>query len=285
MKLKEILSFGEAALSEAGIYEAALESRLLMEHVLQLNRAQLILKSEAVLSQEQIESFEQLIQERRTGRPIQYVLGEWDFFGLRFIVNQHTLIPRPETETLVSLAILALNNNPEPLIFDIGTGTCCIPISILMNHPGAVCIGVDLSEDALKIAQTNVDMHQLSERITLLHSDLFAAIPEHQKADLILSNPPYIETAEISRLDPKVKDHEPLMALDGGEDGLVFYKQIINEAPDHLRPGGVLLFEIGHNQADAVTKLLEAKGFKDISKTKDYADIDRFIQGTMGTSE
>ena len=196
--------------------------------------------------------------------------------GLTFRVNQHTLIPRQDTETLVEEGMRHMYDGMR--ILDMCTGSGCILLSLLKYSNECEGIGVDISEEALKVARENAQ--RLGLKAEFVQGDLFEPVPE-KKFDMIVSNPPYIETAVIETLMPEVRDHEPMQALDGMEDGLFFYRKIVEKAPGFLTKGGWLLFEIGHNQGEAVSKLMTVQGFKEVEVVKDYTGLDRVVLGQM----
>jgi len=213
-----------------------------------------------------------LIEERKKGVPVAYLTGEKEFMALPFYVNEHTLIPRPDTEIIVE-TLIELFKNKSPDILDICTGSGCIGISLLHYLPKSRAVLLDISDGALEIAQKNILRHKLSERAKLIKSDILKD-EISGKYDLIVSNPPYIESDVCRTLE--VYRHEPHIALDGGEDGLAFYRAIIPRAYDALKDGGTLAFEIGYNEAEAVKTLMEGH-FKNITVKKDYGDNDRMV--------
>ena len=213
---------------------------------------------------------------RRCSRePLQYILGSWDFMGLTFAVSPDCLIPRPDTETLVEAALHTLP--PRARIADLCTGSGCIGISLKLSRPAAsVCLS-DISKDALDVAALNAA--RLNADVFLCRSDLFNDLPA-DRLDVIVSNPPYIPSPDCASLQAEVMQ-EPLSALDGGDDGLCFYRRICQEAPRHLKPGGFLLMELGDSQADRVRSLMEASGFVSVTVRKDYQSLERMICGMI----
>lgn len=228
--------------------------------------------------------FLQGVKERISRRPVAYILGEWDFMGLTFVLDSHVLIPRPDTETLVENAITWARGHwkreERYSVLDLCTGSGCIAISLwkfLSPEYQIRMTASDLSSQALAIAKENAQKYQAD--IQFLQGDLFE--PAGDKYHMIVSNPPYIASRVISGLDPDVKDYEPMMALDGGEDGLNFYRRIIAEAPGYLEPGGVLMMEIGDEQAADVAKLLRGGPYSGIRILKDLAGHDRVAEATI----
>ena len=257
-----------------------LEAEILLAHSLGLKRIELYTRHETILKPEELAKFKELIKRRSQNEPIAYITGNQPFMSLNFIVNRSVLIPRPETEQLVAVAIDTIKSSPVPrhpsLIADIGTGSGAIAVTIAKFVKDVKIIGIDTSEEALKIARQNAEQHQVTDRCEFRHGDLFEPIQE--KFDLILSNPPYIPTAVIDTLAVDVKDWEPRQALDGGEDGLTYIRKIINEAPDHLKPGGLLLIEIGFDQGDKAKSIAETiRKYKEIKIIKDLSGKDRIL--------
>ncbi len=281
MRYAELYEQGKRALVGAEIAEAALDARLLLEFVCQTDRTTLFAHPEKEVTPEQQERFETMIAKRSEHIPLQHLTGQQDFMGLTFIVNEHVLIPRQDTEILVEEVMRDLHDGVH--ILDMCTGSGCILLSLLHYSNDTTGVGADLSEDALKVAQANAEQLGLAsgdlERVRFVHSDLFAAIDE--KFDIIVSNPPYIRTDVIETLMPEVRDHDPRMALDGTADGLYFYRRIIEESEHYLKRGGQLFFEIGHDQAEDVAALMQSHGYKEIEIKKDYAGLDRVVYGTF----
>ena len=220
------------------------------------------------------------------GEPIQYVLGEWDFRTLTLKCDRRALIPRPETEELVTRGLGYLSTETQRrrggLIVDVGTGTGAIVLSLAKEFRGeAAFLGTDVSEDAIALAKENAVRCGLADRVKFAVADGLDDFDEPQCVDVIVSNPPYIETAVCETLDPRVKDFEPRLALDGGTSGLDFYERYLSDAVNLLKPGGAVFFEIGENQGEAVRQLMFDCGFNDIRIEKDYAGHDRYAMAVM----
>ncbi|MBE5868690.1 MAG: peptide chain release factor N(5)-glutamine methyltransferase [Lachnospiraceae bacterium] len=279
MRYRECYQKGVSVLKEAGVPDAALDAELLLEHVCGTTRSDLLAHGDREVAEQQVKEFEALLELRARRIPLQQITGEQEFMGLSFQVNEHVLIPRQDTEILVERALKILK--PGMNILDMCTGSGCILISLLYYGKGCRGIGVDVSAKALEIAEGNC--RQVLGKCTretsasLLQSDLFEKVVE--KYDMIVSNPPYIPTRVIDELMPEVRDHEPLQALDGREDGLFFYRCIAGQTGEYLKPGGWLLFEIGCEQAADVSDLLVRNGFQDVEVIKDYAGLDRVVCG------
>lgn len=275
----EALRAGKARLKAAGKEEYAFEAELLLEKAAGLNRTALFLRSEESLSEEVLAAYEGFLSERETGRPTQYILGEWEFMGLPFHVGEGVLIPRGDTEILVETILEKQQSESMKSILDIGTGSGCIPISL--GHYGKFenIMAVDISPKALGYATKNARENHI--KVDFYESDLFSNMPVEWKGklDAIVSNPPYIPKKDIEELMTEVKDFEPLNALDGGEDGLDFYRQIVKESREWIRPDGWLFFEIGYDQGEALLSLLSEFGYTEIGLRQDLAGLDRVAYG------
>lgn len=257
MNQKELLLLGESALKKNNIEEAHFKAKRLLEFVLNQNNQQLLVHSLDDVTTKEQEVFKQKLQEIIEGKPIQYITKSQEFMGLTFYVDENVLIPQPDTEILVETTInmIKQNNKQKPLILDLCTGSGAIAISLAKCISNAQITASDISNRAIEIARKNANNNQVT--IQYVCSDLFKNIPNLQ-FDYIVSNPPYIETNEILNLPQEVKN-EPLLALDGGKDGLHFYRNILNQAITYLKPQGYLLFEIGYNQADAIINFLKSQ--------------------------
>ena len=268
MKYREAVK----ALKKNGIESAEYEAAVLFCVLLGLERAELPLVADEDFENEKLSA---AIERRMQGYPLQYILGEWEFFGLSFEVNEKCLAPRPDTEILVEKAIKLLPENAEFL--ELCTGSGCIPISICKSRPDVKGRATELYPETLAVAQRNAEKHGLSDRIEFVRADLFnpseAGIPCGKKYDAIISNPPYIATDVVDSLDGEVR-FEPRAALDGGADGLDFYRVIIREYSEYLKNGGVILLEIGYDQGQAI-KSLAADRMLDCSIFKDFGGNDR----------
>ncbi len=223
----------------------------------------------------------QLIDEfgarRMNGVPVARLLGHQEFYGLRFDLGSDTLVPRPETELLVDLALAFLSPAKAPRVLDLGTGTGCIPIALLHERTDLLAVAVDLSAGALAMAQRNAERHGVSDRLTLAQGSWFTPLDPETRFDLITSNPPYIAASVINELSPEVREHDPRLALDGGADGLDAYRQILDAAPGFLRPGGRVMLEIGFDQAEAVRLIAAQSGPHEVYVHQDLAGLDRVI--------
>lgn len=275
MIYREIYEKGCSVLTAAGIEEAALDARLLLEYVCGTNRNDLLVHGDRPVEQEQAETYFRYIGQREKRIPLQHITGVQDFMGLTFRVNEHVLIPRQDTEILVEEVLRDLHDGMR--VLDMCTGSGCILISLLHYSNGCEGVGADISEKALDVAKTNAEKILVSADVNFCQSDLFENLTG--KYDVIVSNPPYIRSDVIPTLMPEVKDHEPMQALDGTEDGLYFYRRIVEESREYLVRGGRLYFEIGHDQGEQVSELMGSAGFREIEIVKDYAGLDRVVSG------
>ena len=283
MKYHELYHIGNEKLKTVGIEEAELDARLILEAVCGTSRHDLLVNGEKAVAAEQAKSYVNYIAKRENRIPLQYILGEQEFMGLKFIVTPDTLIPRQDTETLVEEIMRHMHDGQS--ILDMGTGTGCILLSLLHYSNHCTGTGADISAAALAVARKNekeiAALPRQGERmkpVTWIQSDLFAEVCG--RFDIIVANPPYIPTADIAALMPEVRDCEPILALDGKSDGLYFYRKIIDQSSQFLCPGGMLFLEIGHGQAAAITAKLADSGYYDINVVKDLAGQDRVIYAT-----
>lgn len=283
LTLKQLYKVGTVKLAEEGIEEFSLDAWYLLEYVTGVSKAMYFAEPERAVSEENADRYMDCIRRRAAHIPLQHITGEQEFMGYPFCVNEHVLIPRQDTEILVEEAIQIMR--PKMKILDMCTGSGCIVLSILKMCKEKYYmtdlqgIGADVSEEALKVARENG--RRLGVPVTWIQSDLFAKIPEEEKYDVIVSNPPYIETAVIDTLQEEVRLHDPYIALDGKEDGLYFYRRIISEAGKYLKTQGKLMFEIGCDQAEAVEELMKNAGYEQITVKKDLAGLDRVVYGTL----
>lgn len=316
----DVLNYGKKILKNAGIVEADLDAWYLFEQIFGISRAQYFLcareniagsTAQKMAAQEQtgnslesknaldcvelwlkekLSAYENTLEKRASRIPLQQILGQQEFMGLTFFVNEHVLIPRQDTETLVEL-VLNEQKDKNVSILDMCTGSGCIAVS-LKKLGGYACVeGADISEEALKVAKRNSeeilenrDVNSSRTGVIFRRSDMFSAFPETERFNVIVSNPPYIPSAVIEELEPEVRDHEPRGALDGTADGLCFYRILAEECAKHLTPGGHVYFEIGYDQGMAVKELLDNHGFKDTRVIQDLAGKDRVVCGAWQTA-
>ena len=275
MKYLEAFENGKEKLMRAGVDEYALDARLLLEYVCKTDHSALLAHPDRELTGEEEALFDALTDRRADREPLAYILGSWDFMGITFKVNRSVLIPEQDSEFLVEEALRHCSDGMK--VLDLCTGSGCIALSILRytNDTRAYC--TDISEAALTVAKENADTLGISDRCEFELTDLFPR--DNEKYDIIVSNPPYIATDVIESLAPEVKDHEPRLALDGSEDGLIFYRRIIDHAEEYLFSSGYLILEIGYDQAEAVKGLLTDNGkFHEIEVVKDFSGNDRVVK-------
>jgi len=276
MQYRECFQKGQAILAETGVEEAALDARFLLEYVCGTQRHDLLVHGDKEVTEEQVNTYFQYIERRANRIPLQHITGTQNFMGLDFAVNSHVLIPRQDTEILVEEVLRQMTDGMR--ILDMCTGSGCILISLLHYSNWCEGVGADNSVQALEMAEKNAaSLLTKDASYHFILSDLFENV--EGKFDIIVSNPPYIRSNEIGSLMPEVKDHEPRQALDGAEDGLFFYRRIVQESQDYLVKGGMLYFEIGYDQAEQVIALMQEAGFWEIQVIKDYAGLDRVVFG------
>jgi release factor glutamine methyltransferase len=287
-ELRAALRAAIARLEESGVPSAPLAAELLLMHVLQRDRTWLYAHPEFELSPEDAAAYAHLIERRSEGVPTQYLTGRQEFWGLEFQVGPGVLIPRPETEHTIELALERLGaRRAEPLrIVDVGTGSGCIAIALARELPRAEIVATDISAAALDYAQRNAARHGVSKRIQFLRADLLEAAMgalgrAESRFDLIVSNPPYVGRNDAGSLPREVREHEPAEALFAGDDGLQIYPALIDEAARKLAPSGIVVLEIGYNGAQYVGSLLSASQWTDLRVTRDLAGIERVISARL----
>lgn len=273
MTYRETVEFGTKCLTDAGVPDAALDAWYLLQMVCKIERSYYYVHGEEDITQDAQKEYEIAVQKRAEHIPLQYIIGEQEFMGLRFKVNSNVLIPRQDTETLVEQVLKIVK--PGMKVLDLCTGSGCVLISVLKNAPELTGMGSDISKTALLVAKENAKLHEVDAE--WVRSDLFDNITE--TFDVIMANPPYIPTGEILSLMPEVRDFEPENALDGGADGLDFYRKIAGQVKDYLNPGGYVYMEIGYDQGEAVSELMRNAGFTEVEVIKDLARNDRVVKG------
>lgn len=283
MNLSVLHRHASARLAGAGIAEAELDARLLVEHVTGTTRIDLLRAPGRPIEPEAIAALEAALARRVAGEPVHRILGWREFYGRRFALSPETLEPRPDTETLVDLVLPLLRRLPAPRILDLGTGTGILALTLLAELPGARAVGADIAPGALATASENAEALGLAGRFETRLSDWFEKIDG--RYDAILSNPPYIEADIIETLAREVRDFDPRAALDGGADGLDAYRRIAIGAPAFLAPGGIVGVEIGHGQKDAAIALFDAAGLAPRAFGTDLAGHDRALIFALRASE
>ena len=273
MTIRELITIGEEKLKSAGIHDYANDARELLSLATGRDRTGLIMYINSEVANETAQRYYDLLMERAGRTPLQHITGEQEFMGYRFKVTKDVLVPRFDTELLVEEAAKRAILGAK--ILDLCTGSGIIGIALKKMCFGAEVTLTDVSDEALSVAAENAELNKADVKI--IKSDMFGSLDPKEKFTLIVSNPPYIPAEEIENLDPEVKDHDPRLALDGGEDGLDFYRIIASEAPKYLTAGGQVLLEIGHDQGETVPALLKAAGFRDIEVLKDLSGNDRVV--------
>jgi release factor glutamine methyltransferase len=278
--IKRVLAWATDDFKRRGNQSARLDAELLLGEALGFDRIQLIVQAERPLAEAELSRYRELIKRRRVGEPIAYILGRREFFALPMVVDRRVLIPRPDTEILVENALSGTQaQHLYGRMLDLCTGSGCVAIAFAKARPTWRVTAVDISKDAASVARENVRRAGVVHNLAVLEGDLFAALPEGARFELITANPPYIPSADIAELAADIRDFEPRLALDGGADGLHITRRIIAEAPQYLSPGGLLALEGGYDQAPAVAELLAGAGFADITRARDLAGIERVVTG------
>lgn len=284
MNIRQALNNAIKILKNAKKESPALDAGVILCFLLGWEKEYLLTHYDYEICDEKVQEYLNLVNLRAQGVPLQYITGNCEFMSLMFNVNPAVLIPRPETEILVEAVLDYVNKQviEYPRILDMGTGSGCIAVSLAYYIKNCFVTAVDISENALEIAYSNALKNGVADKIDFICSNLFEKLYDKpgtlSSLDIIVSNPPYISSSEIETLQTEVKDHEPIIALDGGKDGLYYYKKITEAAPAFLKKGGLLAFEVGYNQASAVRKIME-KHFEDINIIKDLAGINRVVVG------
>lgn len=271
------------AFREAGIEAYSLEARIIVAHA-SGKTSEKLLRDMSLYTSDEVETrLNELVQRRLSGEPVAYITGSWEFYGLPLEITPDVLIPRSDTEVAVDKALEVLRGRVnDARVLDLCTGSGCIGCAIASQLPASRAVLVDISEAALEVAKRNIRLNDLSSRVVCVQSDVTEPPPLRLGSfDLIISNPPYIETEEIPELDSSVKDFEPILALDGGNDGLDFYRIILDKWKGLLRQSGYMIFEVGEKQAEDVAFLMRLKGFRNVSIANDTAGIGRVVSGKI----
>lgn len=287
IQLKELIVVGENRLNHAGIVDAKIDAKLLLMHQLHYDQKKIFMNWARPIEEDDCMDYFELLDRRASGEPPQYIVGEQEFMGLKFMVDPRVLIPRQDTETLVEKVLeYALHNKKATKVLDLCTGSGAIAVSLAVKNTTLKITASDISEDALDVATSNAAANDVLKRIDFVKSDLFGGFKtgfRGQKFDIIVSNPPYIRSSVLPTLQREIYEHEPMLALDGGEDGLEVYKRIIAEAPKFMRKEGALFLEIGHDQGEAIKALVADNGLykDDVEIIKDLAGLDRIIVSSV----
>jgi len=275
VSIATVLLEGSQLLRKAGVPEARREAGSLLAHVIEKDRTFLISHAEDLLNEKEFETFREIVKRRASGEPLQYITGRQDFYGREFGVSPAVLIPRPETELLVEAALNVMDD--DSTLCDVGTGSGCIAITLLCERPSARATAVDISEPALKVARQNAETFGVTDRLEFVRSDCFESLSNAAQFDLILSNPPYVSAEMIPELQREVKDHEPIVALSPGTDGLSIIRRLVDDAPQFLRKDGFMLLEIGFDQGEAIRELVDVQTWELIDIKPDLQGIPRTV--------
>lgn len=290
MRLLEVIRRSAEYLGERGVESPRLQVEWILAEVLGIPRLQLYLQFERELDGPPLDRVRESVRRRGRREPLQHVLGSAVFCGLALEVGPVALVPRPETEPLAERAwewlrerAAAGHPRSAPVrVLDWGTGTGCLAVALAVKVPGVECVAVDVSREAAELARRNVERHGVGDRVRVVHGDGCHALPEGERFDLIVSNPPYIPAADIAGLAPEVRDHDPHLALDGGPDGLDFYRRLAGELPGRLCPDGAVLLEFGDGQAAALGSILSGAGWIVREWHRDYSGRERFLMASFG---
>ncbi|HZT22122.1 MAG TPA: peptide chain release factor N(5)-glutamine methyltransferase [Verrucomicrobiae bacterium] len=281
MTVLEAIQKSAEFLGKKGVESPRLQAEMLLAHLLKVPRLKLYLNFERAMSPAETDALRQLVKRRGAREPLQHILGTTSFCGYEMAVNRHALVPRPETELLAEEGWKFLQERAaagrSPTVLDFGTGTGCLAIALAAQCPASRIVATDISPEALALAEANAVQNKVADRIEFVLGDGFAPLPKGWPFDLIISNPPYIPTSEIETLAPEVKHFDPRAALDGGSDGLDFYRMFATQAGTFLKPDGRLLLEFGDGQAEAIRKILEAQKWIVEAVKEDYSHRERVL--------
>jgi release factor glutamine methyltransferase len=277
--IQELLDYGKEMLEQSGNEYAKYERKVLLENVLGVNYMYMLTNADETVAEDKDKEYKDLIARRCEHYPLQYILGYAHFMDYTFFVNENVLIPRSDTEILVELAddLIGKKYSGDINVLDLCCGSGCIGISLKLYKDNINLFLSDISDAALDVCRKNLDKYNVNAVVN--NGNLFEGLTD--KYDVIVCNPPYIESAVVDTLMPEVKDFEPRLALDGGSDGLDIYKVIVSNASNHMNAGGTLMFEIGYNQGKALSEMMIQHGFKDVEVHKDYAGKDRVVYGHL----
>lgn len=276
MTVLEAIQKSADFLEKKGVESPRLQTELLLAHLLKMPRMKLYLNFERTLTLDEMNKFRELIKRRAAREPLQHIVGSTSFCGFEIAVNKNALVPRPETELLAEEGWKFLDER-ETTALDFGTGTGCIAIALAAKCPNAKILALDISPDAIALAKENAEIDKVAGKIEFLNGDGFAALPKNLQFDLIISNPPYIPTAEIETLQPEVRDFDPRAALDGGVDGLGFYRMLAAQAKPFLKPDGKIMVEFGDGQAKAIRNIFESEKWIVEAVKEDYSHLARIL--------
>lgn len=277
-KISDLLAKAKSKLKAHGVANEGLDSLVLLSHAISFSKEQIIFNPDFLLSEEQVEKFFGLIDRRCKREPVSQIIQKREFYGHDFFVNSNVLDPRPDSEILIEMVLKFYAQKEANMeILELGCGSGCLITTLLKAFPNALATAIDISLEALNVAKINAEKNGVLARINFLNSDLFTALTKGAKFDLIISNPPYIPTKEIEGLQEEVKNFEPILALDGGEDGLKFYRLIAENSATYLKPDGKIILEIGCGQHFDVIKIFQEQGFVFVKSQPDLAGIERAL--------
>jgi len=284
LKVLDAIILSADYLEKKGIESARMNAELLLAHILECQRLDLYLRFNQPLNKIETATYRDYISRRGNYEPYQYIVGDVEFYGLKFFVDENVLIPRQETEILIETIIGKYPKEEELKIFDIGTGSGNIPISLAMNLPESKVISIDISQDAINVAEQNRELHNLESRVGFINSNILTDKLEkyNNTFDVIVSNPPYVEKEEFKTLQKEIREYEPEIAVTDFDDGLKFYREISLKSQTLLKENGMLFFEVGKDQAEDVKKIMSQNRFKNIEIQKDLSEIDRVVSGVKG---
>ncbi len=279
----ESLKLSTQFLEKKGIESARMNAELLLSHILECQRLDLYLRFNQPLNRKETDIYREFITRRADFEPYQYIVGEVEFYGLKFFVNKNVLIPRQETEILIETILERFPKEAELKIFDIGTGSGNIPISLAINLPESKIISIDISSEAINIANKNRELHNLKSRVGFINSNILTDSFEkyNNTFDIIVSNPPYVNKLEFETLQREITEFEPEIAVTDFDDGLKFYREISKKSKGLLNENGILFFEVAIGQAEDVKKIMVENGFEKIKIKKDLSEIDRVVFGVI----
>ncbi len=276
MTVLEAIQKSAEFLGKKGVDSPRLQTELLLAHLLKMPRMKLYLNFERALSTEETDALRELIKRRAQHEPLQHIVGSTNFCGFEIAVNKNALVPRPETELLAEAGWKFLGER-EAIALDFGTGTGCISIALAAKCPNTKIFALDISADVIALAKQNAEKNNVAGKIEFVHGDGYIALPKNSQFDLLISNPPYISTAEIETLQPEVKNFDPRSALDGGADGLDFYRMFATQAKPFLKPDGKIMLEFGDGQAEAIREIFENEKWIVEEIKSDYSQRKRIL--------
>lgn len=278
-KISDVLARARREIANSGVSSSGLDSSILLAHTLSFSKEQILFNPDFELSAKQEDDFVKAVARRVNREPVSHIINKREFFGADFFVNSDVLDPRPDSEILIEAVLQKFSNkNPNIKILEVGVGSGCLIITLLGLYSQAMGVGLDISKKALEVCSINAKNHKIEKHLDLRNSDVFSALKTSEKFDLIISNPPYIPSADILELEPEVRMYEPLSALDGGVDGLDFYRKIAHDAKIFLKENGEVFLEIGYGQKEKICEIFTQKNFTLITAKPDLSGVIRVLQ-------